>query len=141
MTYKRGFNFGYCVSQSVSLYVCTSVRGVAVKCVILTINSSCYIDGQMNYLDFYIIPMLYHRDSSDFLPNLKKKIFFQNCIKLIKNYFLTDFYDFKVKKKNFIFFYKGPPFLFFLCQTLKFIFLPRLYQIDKKLLFNSFLRF
>jgi hypothetical protein len=36
-----------------------------------------------------------------FLPNLKKKILFQNCIKFIKNYFLTVFYDFKKKKKKF----------------------------------------
>ncbi len=67
-----------------------------------TISSSWYIDGWMNDLDFYIIPMLYHRDSNYFLSSLKKKHFFQNCIKLIQNYFLTDFNDFEKIKYWFL---------------------------------------
>jgi hypothetical protein len=64
---------------------------------ILTIDSSCHIEGWMNDLDFYVIPMLYHRDSLDFFMTIFKKIIFQNCIKLIKNDYLTVFYDFKKK--------------------------------------------
>jgi hypothetical protein len=64
----------------------------------------------MNDLDFYVIPVLYHRDSSDFFAKPQKKIFFQNCIKLIENYFLTDFNDFKGQKIFFKFFDKGPHF-------------------------------
>jgi hypothetical protein len=49
-----------------------------------------------------------------FLPYPKKKKFFQNCIKLIKNDFLTVFYDFKKKKNIFqIFFIRVPPYDFF----------------------------
>jgi hypothetical protein len=51
-TYKRGIKFGYSVRLSVRK--------------ILTIYLSCHIDGWINDLDFYVIPMLYHRDSSDF---------------------------------------------------------------------------
>ncbi len=54
------------VLNSGILSVCPSVRGVAVKRCVLTIDSSCHIDGRINDLDFYVIPMLYHRDSSDF---------------------------------------------------------------------------
>jgi hypothetical protein len=53
-----------------------------------------------------------------FLPNLKKN-FFQNCIKLIENYFLTDFNDFIEKKYFYIFFIRVPPFWFFFMQNFK----------------------
>ncbi len=44
------------------------------KAKILTINSSCYIDGWINDLDFNFIPVLYHRASSDYFAKpLKKK--------------------------------------------------------------------
>ncbi len=63
--------------------------------------------------DCNVIPMLYHRDSSDF--------FSQNCIKLVKNNFLTLFMIFRKKDFFLIFFYKGPPNDFF-CETLKIFF-------------------
>ncbi len=80
---------------------------------ILTINSSMYIDGWMNDLDFYVIPMINHIDSSGFFAKtFKKKNFFQNCFKLIKNFFFTDFNEFIGKVKIYVFFIRVRPYDF-----------------------------
>jgi hypothetical protein len=49
-----------------SLGILAVSQSVRLSAKILTINSSWYLDGWMNDLDFYVILMLNHMVSSDF---------------------------------------------------------------------------
>ena len=51
---------------SVRLFTAWQPNDASLKAKFFTINWSCYIDGWMNDFDFYVISMVYHKDSSDF---------------------------------------------------------------------------
>jgi hypothetical protein len=59
-----------------------------------------YLNRWMNDMDFYVIPMLYHRDSSGFFAKLHQKKFSSktasNCLKTKFEHFLMVF-----RKKKF----------------------------------------
>ena len=95
-TYMRGIKFGYSVCPSV--------------CARRSSQTMCRKRlkfGWMNDLDFYLIPMLYHRDFGKwvFLPNLKK-IFFQKLHQIDQKLLFNSFYNnFKKRKKKILIFF------------------------------------